>query len=78
MSHASVHLIQDILTQRLNTFWNPVKTEQYLRLTITNATTAFGIVCWQLDLYGCVDSANHQTVSSLSITSSLTGARPSS
>ena len=74
----SVHLIQEILTQQVNTFWKPVKTEQYLRLTITNATTAFGIVCWQLDLYGCVDSADHQTVSSLSMTSSLPAVRPSS
>ena len=55
----------------MNTFWKPVQTEQYLRLTITNATTAYGIVCWHLDLFGCVDSAVHQTMSSLSMTSSL-------
>ena len=33
-----------------------MQTEQYLRLTITSASTVVDIVCWHLQLYGCIDS----------------------
>lgn len=45
---------QDILTDQTNTFWEPIQTDRYLRLAVTNVTSAFGIVCWHLQLYGCV------------------------
>ena len=45
--------MQEILTDKVNTFWEPVQTEQFLKLTITRAVEAIGHVCWYLELYGC-------------------------
>ena len=57
--------LQEILTDRVNTFWQPVQAYKYLRLTITNAMTAFGQVCWHLLLFGCIDPKGHNEILSL-------------
>lgn len=45
--------VQEILTDKVNTFWEPVQVEQILQLAVTRAVKAIGHVCWYLEVYGC-------------------------
>ena len=45
--------MQEILTDKVNTFWEPVQAEQFLKLIVARAVKAIGQVCWCLELYGC-------------------------